>query len=128
MSADVRCDLCEQQRDPVWVFRSDHFAIRLGDDTNDYPQDAEWGVCQSCKDDILADRQTPILDRRRASTAIRYGGQHSPRELDELDRVLGILVLTFLSCRQKTWPGRPFSIVDSAAAIVDVTERGGRRH
>jgi hypothetical protein len=126
MSIDVRCDLCEQARDPVWVFRTDRFAIKIDDETTDYPQNLEWGVCELCKDDILANEQERILARRRVALSLTSGAQLGASEFAAAERVLTVLVISFLSCRQKTWPGRPFTIIDSAEAIADLAARGRR--
>jgi len=132
---DVRCDLCESPYRPTWVFRVHEFAIGTANDDGTDPQEArrfeegdEWAVCAKCKIDIEHDDQEMILMRREGQAVLWYGAGLTSVELRGLLRTVAVVVLAFLSCRDKEWPGRPFTTVDYDQALTTVRQFGGRGH
>ena len=123
----VACDLCELHREVVWVIRTDHFALVVGDKPIRYADDEEWALCSYCKRDVEADNQTPILQRRRTAF-IRDTPEW--RTLKHTDRaacvqVLRLIVMTVLATRQRAY-GRSWTAQDEAQATQQVKEDGGR--
>jgi hypothetical protein len=125
MATDVRCDICEMPTRPVWVFRSDFFQLLCeGEAPLVFTQDSEWGACADCKTDVLEDNQMPILDRRRAAATEHYANEGlTPDQMEGVQTLLALIVMAFLSCRQKNY-GRPFNVQDAANAIVSVAMDG----
>lgn len=125
---DVRCDVCEDNARPVWIFRVHEFQIGYEGQGNwqHYPEGDPWGVCAQCKDDILADNQESILRRRRAVAWVQMSSVMSLVELRELTRFLDLVLMAFLASRDKSWPGRPFTIADYTAADHTVQQAGHR--
>jgi hypothetical protein len=122
---DVRCDLCENPAKPVWVFRTDQFAMQFGDEPIYYHKGEEWGVCKRCYDDILADRQAPIMNRRQAAARHEFAGQDLPDgALENLLLLLDMTIASFLASRFKDEPGRAFNWSDNLRAEHSVQERG----
>lgn len=126
---DVRCDVCESPNGrPVWIFRVHEFQVGYEGQGGwqHYPEGDQWGVCALCKADILADDQDSILDRRRASASMLLGGVMNRVEFAEYTRLLDVLLLAFLASRDKSWPGRSFTIKDYTAADHDIQQAGHR--
>lgn len=127
-AAVIACDLCELRTDVVWVFRSDHFTVLIGDEPHYYRDDEEWGVCVACKRDVLADQQEPILARRRAALVRDSQPGWDGLSTDDqafVFQTLDLVVLTFLACRQKRY-GRAWTTDDTRLAIGQLREDGGR--
>lgn len=124
---DVRCDLCESPDRPVWIYRVHEFQIGYeGEPPMLFPEGNPWGVCARCKADILADDQDSIMRRRRAVATMWQGGQMGRNALTEYLRFLDLVIMSFLSSRDKEWPGRAFTANDFVDAYVQVAGQGRR--
>jgi len=127
-AAAIACDLCELRTDVCWVIRTDHFTVLIGDEPHFYPDGDEWGLCSLCKRDVLADDQFPILARRRE--AIIRDSQPGwdglpPDDKAAVVQVVSLIVMTVLSCRQKTW-GRAWTSEDERNAQGQLRLDGAR--
>lgn len=122
---DVRCDLCELPgHDPVWIYRTDQFAIILGTEPTYYRDGEEWGVCADCKDDVLRDKQNRVMRHRRKSAVDQFTGQIDDEAIETLCLMLDMTIIAFFAHRKKNEPGRAFGIQDQASAVVEVKDRG----
>lgn len=129
MKGGLGCDLCELHTNLTWVMRTDHFTVLVGDEPHYYTDDEEWGLCQACEVDVLADNQQWILVRRRLALVRDFGGPgfNSLSGADQMAifQITDLIVLTALACRQKAY-GRPWTVEDERAGLQQLREDGGR--
>lgn len=71
------CDFCIAS-DPIWVYPAKSFHIDIAErqepgsvHTSSYGSVGDWGACQTCHDDIEADRWDAIMERNLGSDPIR---------------------------------------------------------